>query len=115
MALFRSDTIVVPANEFVVVHLTGNNHLARLDDDVTLKVGDIVLLSAKRNPESIAAQLDRMVTRDEQRSAERIAGTYAGRAAGDAPPPEASSSFGSGGLGLRGTGSGGGGSGESNT
>jgi len=110
MPLFARDTLVVPAGEFVIVHLVRNNHLVRVDDDVTLKVTDIVLLSAPRTQESLAAQLERMVSVDEKRAAERIAGTYAGRAAGDAPPPE--SSGGVGGLGLRGTGSGGGGSGN---
>jgi hypothetical protein len=110
--LYRNDQIVVPANEFVVVLITGNNHLVRIDDDVTLRVRDIVLLNAPRTNESLAAQLDRMVTREERRSVERIAGTYAGLAAADAAPPQldqAAPSGGLGGLGVRGSGQGGGG------
>jgi hypothetical protein len=91
MPLVASDKIVVPAGEFVVVHLVRNNHLVRLDDDVTLRVADIVLLRAPAATESLSAQLERLVSRDEQRSAERIAGTYAGQAAGDAAPPQRTS------------------------
>ncbi len=89
MGLLRTDTVVVPASEFVIVHLTANNHLVRIDDDVSLRVSDIVLLHAPRTSESLSTQLDRMVSSDEKRVAERIAGTYAGRSAGDAAPPEA--------------------------
>lgn len=106
MPILRTDTLVVPAGEFLIVHLVKNNHLVRVDDDVILKVTDIVLLNAPRTNESLAAQLDRMVSIDEKRTAERIAGTYATRSAGEAAPPEM------GGLGLRGTGAGGGGGGE---
>jgi hypothetical protein len=110
--LYRNDQVVVPANEFVVVLITGNNHLVRIDDDVTLRVRDIVLLNAPRTNESLAAQLDRMVTREERRSVERIAGTYAGLAAADAAPPQLDQADGAGGLGIKGTGQGGGGVGS---
>jgi hypothetical protein len=134
--LFRSDQLVVPASEFLLVHITGNNHLVRIDDDVTLRVSEIVVLNAPRTSESLAAQLDRMVTREERRSVERIAGTYAGLSAAEAAPPQSaatdreagqegglnlrgggavrpgSTGGGLGGLGVRGTGQGGGGVGS---
>jgi hypothetical protein len=139
LPLIPSDEISTSPGEFLVLALT-NGYLVRIDEDLSLRVRDIVLLGAPPAPESFAAQLDRLVTREERARAERIAGSQARRSAADAvpaqsavlaksprssapPPPPAKAplagSLGtnsggrtSGGLGMSGTGQGGGGSGQ---
>jgi hypothetical protein len=75
-ALLRNDELVVPAGQLLVVRLN-NGYLVRLDDDVSLRVSQIVLIDAPRTPESIGSQLDRLLTKEEQGRAERIAGVHA--------------------------------------
>jgi len=94
VALLRTDELVVPAGQVLVVKLR-NGYLVRLDDDVSLSVGQIVLIDAPRTTESFGSQLDRLLTKEEQGRAERIAGVHA-RMGGalssgidEAPPPTA--------------------------
>jgi hypothetical protein len=134
-ALTPNDEISTPPGEFLILSLT-NGYLVRIDEDLSLRVRDIVLLGAPPARESFAAQLDRLVTREERAQTERIAGSQARRSAADAvpaqspappkfprgsaprpptpapPPPSETSSSNSGGLGLSGIGQGGGGSGQ---
>ena len=108
--LLRSDTIEVPAGEFVVVKLH-NGYVVKIDEDTTLAVSQIVSLDAPPTKESLAAQLDRVLTKEERGRSERIAGGQARLAGADSVAPQ-SGSPGLGGLGLRGTGTGGGGLGS---
>src|SRR4051812_47609186 len=71
LPLIQSDELVVPMGEFVLVAL-GNGHLVRIDEDITLRVGEIVLLGVPATRESLTAQLDRLVTREERARFERI-------------------------------------------
>ncbi|HEX2569952.1 MAG TPA: AgmX/PglI C-terminal domain-containing protein [Polyangia bacterium] len=139
LPLTPQDEISTPPGEFLVLALN-NGYLVRIDEDLSLRVSDIVLLSAPPARESFAAQLDRLVTANERAQAERIAGSQARRSAAEAVPAQsaappkstrapkapprpakresladiAGSSPGesTGSLGMTGTGQGGGGSGE---
>jgi hypothetical protein len=98
LPLLRTDELRVPPSEFLVVALD-NGYLVRIDEDLTLRVSDIVLLGAPRTRQSLAEQLDRLVTREERAQAERLAGTQARRSAAEsmpaqpqAPPPVIASS-----------------------
>ncbi|HEX2573973.1 MAG TPA: hypothetical protein VH877_30775 [Polyangia bacterium] len=85
MPLLRTDQLVVPGGEFLLLRL-GNGHLVRIDEDLTMKVSEIVLLEAPPAGESVAAQLDRLVTREELARAERMAGAQARRQAAESMP-----------------------------
>ena len=138
LPLTPDDEISTPPGEFLVLTLK-NGYLVRIDEDLSLRVRDIVLLNAPPARESLAAQLDRLVTREERAQAERIAGSQARRSAADAvpaqsnapakktagsasPPPPAKTSMAGklgeapsqvpGGLGMSGSGVGGAGSGQ---
>lgn len=139
LPLTPQDEISTPPGEFLVLALK-NGYLVRIDEDLSLRVRDIVLLDAPPARDSLAAQLDRLVTREERAQAERIAGSQARRSAADAvpaqsatpakpnrrsppPPPrpaqrsmaddlDEAPGKASGSLGMSGTGPGGGGSGE---
>jgi hypothetical protein len=87
LPLLRSDELRVPPSEFLVVALD-NGYLVRIDEDLTLRVSDIVLLGAPRTRQSLAEQLDRLVTREEKAQAERLAGTQARRAAAESMPAQ---------------------------
>ncbi|HEX2573796.1 MAG TPA: hypothetical protein VH877_29875 [Polyangia bacterium] len=87
LPLLRSDELRVPPSEFLVVALD-NGYLVRIDEDLTLRVSDIVLLGAPRTQKSLAEQLDRLVTREEKAQAERLAGTQARRAAAESMPAQ---------------------------
>jgi hypothetical protein len=89
-ALLRSDELIVPAGQVVVVKLR-NGYLIRIDDDITLPVGKIVLIDAPRTNESLGSQIERLLTKEEQGRAERIAGTHAqvnGAQSGDIGPAQ---------------------------
>lgn len=86
--LLRSDLLVVPSGEFLVVLIVGNGYLVRIDEDLTLRVGELVLLDAPATGESLASQLNRLVSKDELGRAERLAGTQSRVAAAEAIAPE---------------------------
>lgn len=86
-ALLRSDVLEVPAGEFVVVKLR-NGYVVKIDEDTTLAVSGIVSLDAPPTSESLAAQLDRVLTREERGRAERIAATQARLAGADSVAPQ---------------------------
>ncbi|HUU01686.1 MAG TPA: hypothetical protein VM425_09615 [Myxococcota bacterium] len=76
LPLLIGDEIEAPADGFVVLRLT-NGYLVRVDSGVALRVGDIVLLSAPRASQGLAAQLDRLLSKEERQQGERIAGWHA--------------------------------------
>lgn len=88
--LLRSDTLEVPAGEFVVVKLR-NGYVVKIDEDTTLSVAKIVSLDAPPTKESLTAQLDRVLTKEERGRAERIAGTQARLAGAESVAPQSSS------------------------
>lgn len=88
--LLRSDVVEVPAGEFVVVKLR-NGYVVKIDEDTSLAVAKIVSLDAPPTQESLASQLDRVLTREERGRAERIAGTQARLAGADSVAPQSSS------------------------
>ena len=85
--LVRTDVLEVPAGEFVVVKLR-NGYVVKIDEDTTLAVSGIVSLEAPPTTESLAAQLDRVLTREERGRAERIAATQARLAGADSVAPQ---------------------------
>ena len=85
--LLRSDLIEVPSSEFVVVKLR-NGYVVKIDEDTSLAVAKIVSLDAPPTKESLAAQLDRVLTKEERGRAERIAGTQARLAGAEAVAPQ---------------------------
>ena len=87
--LLRTDVLEVPAGEFVVVKLR-NGYVVKIDEDTTLAVSGIVSLDAPPTSESLAAQLDRTLTREERGRAERIAATQARLAGADSVAPQSS-------------------------
>jgi len=74
--LLAGDKVMPGDKGFVVLRLQ-NDYLVRIDSGVELEVSDIVLLGAPKAKLSLAAQLDRMLTRKEKRKGERIAGWHA--------------------------------------
>jgi len=76
LPLLIADEIEAPDKGFVVLRLT-NGYLVRVDAGVALRVKDIVLLSAPRAGQGLAAQLDRLLSKEEQQQGERIAGWHA--------------------------------------
>lgn len=89
LPLTPEDEISTPPGEFLVLTLK-NGYLVRIDEDLSLRVRDLVLLNAPPARESLAAQLDRLVTREERAQAERIAGSQARRSAAEAVPAQSS-------------------------
>lgn len=87
LPLLASDELIVPVGEFLVVALS-NGHLVRIDEDLTMKVSEIVLLGVPPTQESLVAQLDRLLTKKERAQSERISGVQARRQGGDEIPVE---------------------------
>lgn len=87
LPLLASDEMVVPIGEFLLVALS-NGHLVRIDEDLTMKVSEIVLLGVPPTKESLVAQLDRLLTKKERAQSERISGVQARRRGGDEMPVE---------------------------
>lgn len=85
--LLRSDQLEVPSAEFVVVKLR-NGYVVKIDEDTSLAVAKIVSLDAPPTTESLASQLDRVLTKEERGRAERIAGTQARLAGAQAVAPQ---------------------------
>ncbi|MCA9569905.1 MAG: hypothetical protein KC656_18800, partial [Myxococcales bacterium] len=79
MMLLTSDTVDT-SNGMVVVHLP-NDHLVRIDEDLALVVGDLVLWQATQSTVSVKDQLAELLDPDEQAAmdpggdrSERVAG-----------------------------------------
>lgn len=88
--LVRSDVLEVPSGEFVVVKLR-NAYLVKIDEDTSLAVAKIVSLDAPPTKESLASQLDRVLTKEERGRAERIAGTQARLSGAESVAPQSAS------------------------
>jgi hypothetical protein len=78
---------MVPVEGFLLVALS-NGYLARIEEDVTLHVDEIVLLGVPPTHESLTAQLDRLLTKKERIQFERISGVQARRQAAEEMPVE---------------------------
>lgn len=87
LPLLASDEMLVPVGEFLVVSLS-NGHLVRIDEDIEMRVSEIVLLNAPPTRESLGKQLDRLLTREERIRSERISGVQARRQGADEMPAE---------------------------
>jgi hypothetical protein len=92
--LLESDELVIPVGEFMIVALT-NGHVVRIDEDLTMKVSELVLLRAPPPRDPLIAQLDRLLTKKERAQAERISGVQARRHGGEEMPVETSDPRGS--------------------
>ena len=86
-ALAPGDEIVVPKGEFLVVRL-GNGYLVKVDEDTTIKVEGLANFGAPPATESVASQLDRLLTTEEKGRAERVAGAQARQASARAVAPQ---------------------------
>ena len=89
--LLRSDQLAVPPGEFLVVGLA-NGYLVRVDEDLTIAVTDLANLDSPPTHESLADQLDQLLTPEEKNRAERIAGAQARQTAARTVAPQASES-----------------------
>jgi hypothetical protein len=74
--LGSQDVVIVPANGFAVLHLLGNGHVVRLDDDLELRVGSLAMLKAKAKGQTLEDQLNRLLTRGERESKDRLLGWH---------------------------------------
>lgn len=79
--LGANDEVVVPADGFAILHLLDNGYAVRLDDALTLRVGDLAMLKAKPKEESLESQLNRLLTPSERASKDRLLGWHVGLAA----------------------------------
>ncbi|MFT3706525.1 MAG: hypothetical protein QM817_02545 [Archangium sp.] len=86
MQLAGTDTLTVAPGAWVVVHLLGNGHVVRLDDDLVLRVDQLAALKAPKQTQTLQQQLDRLVTLKEQDSAAtRLIGWNAGQSGANVP------------------------------
>lgn len=90
--LDRDDVLVVAEESAAVLQLH-NDYLVRLDEDLEIAVGDLVLLDAPATTRSAAEQLAELLYPDERETmdgldrAERVAGWHARVSAGASAPP----------------------------
>jgi len=66
LPLLSSDTLVVPPSCFLMVHLLANGQVVRIDEDLEMRVAEIVLLGAPKVSVSVKDQLDRLLTSDDK-------------------------------------------------
>lgn len=81
MQLGATDTVTVGVGAWVALQLLDNGHVVRLDDDLSLRVGELALLKAPKQSQTLEQQLNRLVTRQEQDSAARLIGWNASQTA----------------------------------
>lgn len=88
--LAASDSVEVAADAWVTLALK-NDHVVRLDDELTVKVESLAMLKASRQTRTYKEQLDALVTPGEQEGALRLAGWHATVMAANVPSTVASS------------------------
>ena len=91
LPLFRTDELAAPRGGFVLVELK-NGYLARIDEEISLKVGEIALFGAPKAADDSEAQLARLLSQAELKEAgQRVVGYRAGMRAADSAPAAAES------------------------
>lgn len=89
--LDASDQLLVPPGAWVSLLLLANEHVVRLDDDVTLRVNELALFDAPKASRSMSEQLESLLTRAERRRLhERVTGFHASLSPARAMPSTAS-------------------------
>jgi hypothetical protein len=83
--LGAGDTLELEANAWVTLALATNDHVVRLDDELTLKIEGLAMLKATKQTRSYKEQLDAVVTPKEQEGALRLAGWHASQMAANLP------------------------------
>jgi hypothetical protein len=86
MLLLKSDRVVVGPGDWVALAIIGNGHVVRLDDDLSLLVGDLALLNAPMQSEGVREQLDVLLTKKEKERAGRLIGWHASQTAANTQP-----------------------------
>jgi len=86
--LGAGDTLVLSADAWVTLALSTNDHVVRLDDELTLKVEGLAMLKAGKQTRSYKEQLDALVTPKEQEGSLRLAGWHASAMAANVPQGE---------------------------
>ena len=86
MLLKKSDVVVVGAGAWVALFILGNEHVVRLDDDLSLAVGDLALLNAPKQTRTVVQQLDTLLTARERSRNERLIGWHASQTAANTQP-----------------------------
>lgn len=85
MLLQEADTVQVGPGAWVALAILGNQHVVRLDDDLSMKIGDLALLNAPAQTTSVVQQLDNVLTRKERERTERLIGWHASPTAANTP------------------------------
>ncbi len=85
--LIETDEIAVAEKSFVVLQLR-NNHLSRIDSNVTLAVADLAMIDAPATRVSIQQQLTRVLTPQERDDSGRIVGWHARLSAAQSVPAQ---------------------------
>ena len=84
--LLETDSVQVPVDGFVLLELSANGYVVRIDEDLTLAVRDIALLKAPKTKLSAQAQLEKLLTPDERQGLpQRLTGWYASPTAANVP------------------------------
>ena len=86
MLLQKSDVVVVGPGAWVALFILGNEHVVRLDDDLSLAVGDLALLNAPKQTRTVVQQLDALLTAKERSRNERLIGWHASQTAANTQP-----------------------------
>lgn len=86
MLLQQSDRIVVGPGAWVALAILGNQHVVRLDDDLSLQVSELALLNAPKQSQSAVQQLDALLTKQERERTERLIGWHASQTAANTQP-----------------------------
>lgn len=89
MVLQKSDVVLVGPGAWVALVILGNEHVVRLDDDLSLKVADLALLNAPKQTQSAVQQLDTLLTKQERQRTERLIGWHASQTAANTQPVKA--------------------------
>ena len=86
--LYRTDEITAGSRGFVLVDLN-NGYLARIDEEITLGVGDIALIDAPNTSVSAQDQLQRLMSSAEFQSlGQRVVGARAGKSGAEVVAPQ---------------------------
>lgn len=87
--LDAADVVQVPPGAWVALVLLQNGHAVRLDDDLSMAIKDLALFDAPAKGEPLEAQLNRLLTRAERTSPDRLIGFHAGQAGANTVGPQA--------------------------
>lgn len=83
LPLFRGDEIAAPTGGYLLVRLT-NGYLARVDEEISLAVGELALIDARPCREDPETQLGRLLSQAERDlSGQRVVGYRAGMRGAD--------------------------------